>query len=190
MRSQFITKPERKTDKLYTELLDCINSYNKASAFIQKAWNIYEDKFPTNPSVNGAIFEYLIIETLIYEKIQPIYYQAKFCHIKDCSFDIVLYHSDMPVVFSAKVSLRERYKQASYEGEQLRRVYKKARQYLVTLNKQEAAQNKPKLESGDISGIDDIIVASSHEYDDLLLSLEKEEFVKAEPITPIEGKIF
>lgn len=80
------------------------------------------------------------------EEIQPFYYQAKFHHVPPCKCDIVLYDDRRPVVLSVKVSLLERYKQADLEGIALRQVYRQARQYLITLNRQEVARKPPRID--------------------------------------------
>ncbi len=158
------------------------------SQFIGQAWNLYKDNYPSNSSINGRIFEYLVCETLAQSGIFPFYFQAKFHHVPNCEFDIVLYHPRKPVVLSVKTSLRERYKQADLEGMALRQVYRQARQYLITLNAAEAAANRPKIAAGDIIGLDDIIVADNVEYDDLLNRLAAEQFEMAAPVTPIIGR--
>lgn len=153
-------------------------------------WACYKNERKSNPSVNGRIFEYLIVETLSQAGIVPIYFQAKFIHVPNCEFDIVLYHNRRPVVLSAKVSLRERYKQADLEGIALRQVYRQASQHLITLSESEAKANEPKIENGDITGLDTIVVATNSEYDDLIESLKGLELQYAEPIMPIIGKAF
>ena len=190
MRSKIEAILTGSTQAIYCELLDAINSYTSPSAFIDTAWKIYSNKYPNKQSVNGRVFEYLIVETLAQEGIEPIYFQAKFNHVPNCEFDIVLYHHRLPVVLSAKVSLRERYKQADLEGLALRQVYRQASQHLITLSEKEAMANRSKIVSGDISGLDSIVVANKPEYDDLIEHLKKLEFQYGKPITPIKGRLF
>ena len=142
------------------------------------------------PSINGRIFEYIICETLAYENITPFYYQAKFLHVPNCDFDVALYHPGKTVVLTLKVSLRERYKQADLEGIALRQVYRGANSYLITLNEKEALTNKPKIATGDINGLNDIVLANKSEYTDLLLRISKIKYESAIEIMPISGNIY
>lgn len=132
----------------------------------------------------------MVAETLMRQNITPFYFQANFSLVPNCTFDFVLYDDRCPVVLSVKVSLRERYKQADLEGNALRQVYRQAKQYLLTLNDSEAKANKPKIESGDISGLAGIIVACKPEYDSLLKELAVKNFIYAQQIVPILGKVF
>ena len=141
--------------------------------------------------MNGRIFEYMICETLAWKDLVPFYYQAKFSLIPNCEFDIVLYHERHPIILSVKTSLRERYKQADLEGLALKQVYRSAKQYLITLSETEAQNTQKKIESGDISGIEKVIIATNPEYDDLLDTLKKQyNFQEVKTIKPMDGKLY
>ncbi len=171
-------------------MLDAITAYHCPSTFIAAAWKLYTTKYQNNPSINGRVFECLILETLVREGITPFYYQARFLHVPNCDFDIVLYHPESPVVLSAKTSLRERYKQAALEGLALRQVYRRSMQYLITLSVEEAAANKARIASGDIVGLTDIIVASTPDYDAMLEQIGAQTFEYAQKILPLSGRAF
>ena len=110
---------------------------------------------------------------------------------KNCEFDIVLYHERHPIILSVKTSLRERYKQADLEGLALKQVYRSAKQYLITLSETEAQNTQKKIESGDISGIEKVIIATNPEYDDLLDTLKKQyNFQEVKTIKPMDGKLY
>ena len=134
------------------------------------------------------MLEYLICETLKREGITPFYYQAKFKLVPNVDFDLVCYHPSRPVVLSAKVSLRERYKQAVLEGFILGQVYRDSKTYLITLSDEQARERR-KVKSGDIVGLEDIIRADFQDYDAMLEELKKETFTLADPIVPLEGKL-
>lgn len=135
------------------------------------------------------MLEYLICETLKREGITPFYYQAKFKLVPNIDFDLVCYHPSRPVVLSAKVSLRERYKQAVLEGFILGQVYRDSKTYLITLNADEQAREQRKIQSGEVVGLADIIRADFKDYDALLEELKQETFTPAAPIVPLEGKM-
>ena len=138
--------------------------------------------------MNGRVFEFTICETLKREGIAPFYYQANFTLVPNADFDLVCYHPRRPVVLSAKVSLRERYKQADLEGFALRQVYRNARSYLLTLSDEHIGVQE-KIREGDVAGLVDCIRADSPAYDTLLDELKSESFSLAEEIIPIEGKL-
>ncbi len=144
-------------------------------------------KYPSNPSLNGAVFEYLVCETLAREGITPFYYQAKFALVPNADFDVVCYNAKRPVVLSMKVSLRERYKQADLEGIALRQVYRNAESYLITLSNEETIGVSRKIADGDITGLTACVVASSPDYSALLQALKQHAFEYAESIMPITG---
>ncbi|MCS1409040.1 MAG: hypothetical protein M2R45_02219 [Verrucomicrobia subdivision 3 bacterium] len=76
----------------------------------------YLERFGSDPSVNRAIFEFLICETLVRKGITLFYFQVKFKLAPNVEIDIALYNPLRPVVLSAKVSLREHWKQANQKG--------------------------------------------------------------------------
>ena len=71
-----------------------------------------------------------------------------------------------------KTSLRERYKQADLESIALKYVHRKALSYLITLDEKEANGVKNKIVSGDVIGLDNVIVATNPEFDELILELK------------------
>lgn len=169
-------------------MLDGIDDYGKPHEFIRTAYGDYVQTHGSNNAINGRMLEYLICETLKREGITPFYYQAKFKLVPNIDFDLVCYHPSRPVVLSAKVSLRERYKQAVLEGFILGQVYRDSKTYLITLSDEQARERR-KVESGAIVGLKDIIRADFKDYDALLEELKHETFMPTTPIVPLEGKI-
>ena len=169
-------------------MLDSIDGYSLPHEFVRQAYGQYSDNYKSNPSVNGRVFEFIICETLMREGIVPFYYQAKFTLVPNADFDLVCYDPRRPVVLSAKVSLRERYKQADLEGFALSQVYRNARSYLLTLSDEQVGVRE-KIRAGDVAGLTDCIRADSSDYDALLLELKAETFSSAEDIKPIEGRL-
>ncbi len=88
-----------------------------------------------------------------------------------------------------KTSLRERYKQADLEGMALRQVYRRAQTYLITLS-DEAYKIREKISNGDISGLDDCIIAKDDTYNSFLKQIKGRKFEVAKRILPIEGVLF
>lgn len=150
------------------------------------AYRLYEQRFASNPSVNGRIFELLICETLARERVQPFYYQARFERVANADFDIALYHRTRPVVISCKTSLRERYKQADLEGAALKQVYRQAQCFLVTLST-EATNVARKIETGDVGGLDGCVQANTRAFSNLITTLRNMEFTEGLAVQPITG---
>lgn len=165
-----------------------IDDYSKPHEFIRLAYDKYIEEYGSNRNTNGKMLEYLMCETLMREGITPFYFQAKFKLVPNVDFDLVCYHPERPVVLSAKVSLRERYKQAVLEGFILGQVYRNSKSYLVTLSPEQTRERR-KIQSGDVVGLTDCLRADSPDYDALLAALKKETFTLANPIVPLEGKV-
>ena len=90
--------------------------------------------------------------------------------IPNIEFDFVAYSKEIgPIVLSAKTSLRERYKQADLEGMMMRQVHRRAKSYLLTLDKDEAMNVNSKIQEGKVLG-DSMYVALSQSLMILLKS--------------------
>lgn len=174
-----------KAGEIYLTLLDSM-TYGSPSQFVKIAYSKYQQDFPSRPSLNGLIFEFLICEALVREGITPFYYQARFAHVPNADFDIVLYHPYRPVALSAKTSLRERYKQADLEGLALRQVYRNAESHLLTMD-DEYMNVQDKIKSGDVAGLSSCIRADRADFNSLLKTLKGRKFELALPINPLEG---
>lgn len=162
-------------------------TYGEPHGFVREGYDKYTSNYPSKPSLNGRIFEFLICETLVRDDLVPFYYQARFVQVANADFDIVLYHPKKPVVLSAKTSLRERYKQADLEGLALKQVYRGAECYLLTLSDEHGSVQQ-KIEDGDVSGLSACLRADTPYYDALLQELKSSRFQLVEMIAPLIGK--
>ncbi len=177
-----------KAGEIYKAVLSGIGQYALPHAFIGEAYSRYTSGYKSSPSVNGRIFEYAICETLMRESVTPFYYQAQFAFAPIAEFDIVCYHPERPVVLSAKTSLRERYKQAAFEGYLLKGIYGPAQSYLLTLS-EEYKRIRAKIKNETIVGLTDCLRADSPEYDELLKRIKAIRFAEAAPVVPLSGKL-
>lgn len=190
MRSKIQEITAGKSGKIYQQCVNVV-SYKTPCQFVKDLYAEYERRRDeNNAGINGRVFEYAVCETLACENITPFYYQAKFQLVPNAEFDIVLYNDTKPVVLTLKVSLRERYKQSDLEGLALRHVYRGAKSFLITLSENEAPLVKSKISKGDISGLDDCMLANTKEFDDLIKYLSGRKFQKAEYVMPISGRIY
>ena len=162
-------------NKLFPNIFNI--GYNKPSEYIKSCWDTYLRHPGSNNNQNGKIFEYLLATLLIRENILPIYLSAKVAFVPNVIYDLMFYSNEYgPICFSAKTSLRERYKQADLEAIALKYVHRKALNYLITLDTQAAKNAKLKIKEGDIIGLNDVVVATSTEFDNLIDRLTKIEF--------------
>lgn len=158
------------------------------SQFIAAGWHRYEVYPSRTNNLNGRIFEYLLAVTLVREEIFPFFMQAKVAFVPNVNYDILLYTNDnRPICISAKTSLRERYKQAALEAFALKNVHRRAKSYLLTLDAKEAKRESKKLITGDVLGLDAIVVATSHDFDKVIETLKTLEFKTPEPVEVISA---
>jgi hypothetical protein len=129
--------------------------------------------------VNGNVFEVLISVLLYRQGLKPLYQQATIAFVPNVIFDLVLYTKEYgPVVLSIKTSLRERYKQVDLEGTVLRNVHRRARTYLITANKNEAASVNRKITGFDVQGIEKVVYAFGKDMDELVVFLMQLQLVQ------------
>ena len=59
--------------------------------------------------------------------------------------------------------------------------------YLITLEEYKAKSVKEKIKSGDVIGLDDVIIATKPEFDELIACLKKFEFTEPPTVKVIES---
>ena len=161
--------------------------YLRPSEYINMYWNEYL-KYPGNKNLNGRIFEFILATLFIRESILPIYMSAKVAFVPNVIYDIMFYTKENgPICISAKTSLRERYKQADLESIALKYVHRKSLSYLVTLHEQEAKSVQAKIKSGDVIGLDKVVVATNEQFDELITELKELEFSEPPTVKVIQS---
>jgi len=179
-----------KAGRIFEELFPDIYNikYKKPSDFIKHCWNKYEEYPDKNNNLNGIMFEYILASLCIREGLLPLYMSAKVAFVPNVIYDLMFYSKERgPICLSAKTSLRERYKQADLESIALKYVHRKALSYLITLNAKEAKSVKSKIKSGDVIGLDDVIVATDEEFNVLINNLKKLGFEEPPTVKVIES---
>ncbi len=165
-------------DDLYSDILTV--AYTSEHLFMSEMWNRFT---PSNPSLNGAVFEGILAVVFYRSGILPLYVQAKFEFVPNVDFDFVAYSREFgPIILSAKTSLRERYKQADLEGMMLRQVHRRAKSYLITLNEAEAAGVNRKIYDGKVLGLDEVIIATQPAFSERITYLKTLTYYKPEKI--------
>ena len=177
---------EGRSAKVYCQALDRVERYKKPSQFVANLWTCYQSTRKNyNPSITGRVFEYALSEIFKRELIVPFYPQAGVRFIPFATYDFLFYDNQAPVVVSAKTSLRERWKQAAFEGRALQEIYPWAQSYLVTLDPQEAGTIQTKIDEREAPGLAACVVATTSEFDCLIDELNSRTFERAEPVSPI-----
>ena len=154
------------------------------SEFIDYYWNIYQKEYPKNNSVNGGVFEQLLVLSLLREGISPVYVQAELAFVPNVILDIVLYNRKTPITISAKTTLRERWKQADLEAMATKYVHREAKCYVLTLSRDEVKARRS--DKNSYMGINDFILANTKEYDDLINELKRINISASESVKIIQ----
>ncbi len=163
-------------------------TYDSPSEYVTQLWNTYEAHPNRNSNLNGKLFEYILASLCIREGILPLYMSAKVAFVPNVIYDLMFYSSERgPICWSVKTSLRERYKQADLESIALKYVHRKALSYLITLNETEAAGVKAKIKTGDVIGLDDVIIATKPEFDILVQELKAFQFEEPPTVKVIQS---
>lgn len=179
-----------KAEIVFDELFDSFLNvkYSKPSDYVTQYWDRYTKHGENNNNLNGKIFEYVLATLFVREGILPIYMSAKVAFVPNVIYDLMFYTAERgPICISAKTSLRERYKQADLEAIALKYVHRKALSYLVTLEEREAKSVKQKIKTGDVIGLDNVVVATSPEFDELINELKEFQFSEPPIVKVIES---
>ena len=176
-----IVKSKTKGYRVFMEHIapDFMSNTMEPSEYVRFCWNNYENSgVERNNSLNGTIFELIIATLFVKEGILPLHLQAQVAFVPNVNFDAVLYtHENGPIGLSLKTSLRERYKQADLEAVALKYVHRKAENYLLTMDREEAESVSRKIATGAVLGLDKAVLASSDEFDSFVNNLKSKAFV-------------
>jgi len=154
--------------------------YKKPSSYFNFFWNKYENfktkykinnKEAINNSYNGDALEIILAHLFDREgfKIEKMDEEIK--NVKYVKPDFLIKGNNKSKFFiSAKVSIRERWKQADWEATKFKKKYPSARCILIMNDEREYLGLKSKI--NDLF-IDDVVLASSADLDDLIKSIKK-----------------
>ncbi|MBS2126418.1 hypothetical protein J8J04_01805 ['Fragaria x ananassa' phyllody phytoplasma] len=180
----FININQFNTNNQTVKILKCF--FNKATFNLaineymtinhQRLNDYFEDHYinsQTQKVIRGKINEYLILLYLRNQGITNLHPQAYLFFIPDIKFDLVLFTQTKRIIaFNFKTCLRERYKQAMAEGQQLKKLDTRFEFYLLTNNETETQRLNDKIQQGKIQGINQIInvfsASANHFFQNLL----------------------
>lgn len=146
------------------------------------------DRGQWEKTVKGKVFEHLTAEMLLMHGIVPVYAQVGVWHVPQSKIDFLLFDERAPVIFTCKMSLAERWRQAAYEGMCLKQVYRHAECYVICADKDDVRRRNRNITDGEIGGVDKCHMVDSLDMQKLLVRLAKRKFSFAEKIDPIQGK--
>jgi len=142
---------------------------DQPSKYVEYIWSKAEKDERLTRDVRGKFFELVIASCFMKNEILPFFWQAQLEFVPLANFDLVVYTEERgPVVLSLKTSIRERYKQAEFEAQAMKDVHRRAKNFLVTMEKDEAVSLQAKIDSGVLSGIDGVVVANEKSFDELI----------------------
>lgn len=186
-----IVKSKTKGYKVFMDYIapDFLNNTMKPSEYVKFCWNRYENsEIVRNNALNGTVFEIIIATLFVKENIVPLHLQAQVAFVPNVNFDAILYTNETgPIGLSLKTSLRERYKQADLEAIALKYVHRKAQNYLLTMDIDEANSVSDKIKNGDVLGLNQAILATSEEFDGFIEELKKKTFISPGSIEIIKA---
>ncbi|OCS85500.1 hypothetical protein A6K76_15225 [Caryophanon latum] len=144
------------------------------SKFINIYWDLYVNRYESSNSMNGTIFENLVIIALGRAGIENIYFQTELTYVPSAIFDVFLYHPEGSYALSIKTTLRERWKQADLEALAIKQVHKDVQCFVVTLSKSEVGARRKR--DNLYAGLDGFVLANSEEFDNLVAELITKQF--------------
>lgn len=151
--------------------------YKSPSLYNDRVWKLLNSAISDNSS-RGSAFEFLIAFTLMRENISPFYYQVEFSNIPWAEFDILIYTKEIgPIVFSCKTSLRERWKQAEFEAQLLRRDFPESRSFLITMDPKESSVAN-KIKNGPKTGLEKVMRSNQPAFDRIIQEIKDYTIIK------------
>ncbi|QYC30721.1 hypothetical protein HGD80_02615 [Paulownia witches'-broom phytoplasma] len=138
--------------------------------------------------LRGKINEYLILIYLRHLGITQQYPQAYLFFIPDIKFDLVLFTKTKRIIaFGIKTSLRERYKQAIIEAQQLKKLDTRFEYYLLTNDAVETQRLNNKIQNGKVQGINKVVDCFSQKANAFFETFSQRQFVPFSEINLIKN---
>ncbi|MEC4558632.1 MAG: hypothetical protein U9532_00345 ['Conium maculatum' witches'-broom phytoplasma] len=139
--------------------------------------------------IRGKINECLILLYLRNQGIKHLYPQSSLFFIPDNKFDLVLFTQKKRIMaFNFKTCLRDRYKQAMVEGQQIKKLDTRFEYYLLTNNEPETQRLNHKIKQGKVQRINAVINLFSHSAQAFFQHLLTNTFVPFRDINLIKNK--
>ncbi len=161
----------------------------RPSMFVNEIFETIEKKFNPGNAVRGSIFEYLIMCVFFRENIVPFFCQGNLSFVPNVVFDFILFDlNKKPIIISVKTSSRERYKQVELESLAAKNVHRNARCIYITYE-DDGAMIEKKIQSREITGIDEVYTTQDKEFDKLINELSKKNYLNPESVKIVKTGI-
>ncbi len=155
----------------------------KPSEFMKRGLDYFHANFTSDNNLHGAVLHALVERCLQQNGVVPFYTEVEMQFIPVARYDIVVFTKRLgPVNLSLKTTLRERWKQAEFEGMALRRVFRRSRVYVVNNSESETRTRKAKMSQ--CEAIRDFVVCTSENFDKLVEDL-KRWVPRTAPVVPL-----
>ncbi|WP_334347470.1 hypothetical protein [Candidatus Phytoplasma prunorum] len=156
---------------------------------LNQYFTTYQYNSQSQKVIRGKINEYLILFYFQHRRITNLYPQASLFYIPDIKFDLVLFEiKKRIVVFSMKTTLRDRYKIAILEAQQLKKLDTRFEFYLLTNNTTEAQRLQHKISTGKVPMINQVVNLFDPSADIFFKQLNQRHFVMFNDINIIKNK--
>lgn len=143
----------------------------KPHELMQHGLSYLAANFKSSKNLNGAVLQALVEECLRANDVVPFYSEVTMQFVPVARYDIIVYTRKFgPINLSLKTTLRERWKQAEFEGMALRRVHRRARVYVVNNSRIETVTRRNK--RSQCEAIRDFIVCTTADFDKLIADLK------------------
>jgi hypothetical protein len=162
-----------KQDLVISKVLDAVRKKAtlKPHEFMQYGLDYFAANFTSNKNLNGAVLQALVEECLRLNGVLPFYSEVTMQFVPVARYDIIVYTRKFgPINLSLKTTLRERWKQAEFEGMALRRVHRRARVYVVNNSQSETDTRRSK--RNQCEAIRDFVVCTTPVFDKLIADLK------------------
>lgn len=166
--------------------------YTVPSEYVKSSWFLYQ-KIKINVqrksnTVDSDVFRIIIFNVLIHENILPFHVDSKVAFVSDVKFDIVLYTIKNELIcISLNPFLKKQIELYDLETMLLKHFYKKSISYLLTLDEHNMKAEITDDYKKKCVWLNDIIDATSINFDTLIEEFKKFHFSVSPTINIIES---
>ena len=162
-----------------------LNTYSPSKAFV-KIWKHLKPK-----SNQNKIFQRLIVSIFYCNKISPLYFDSSFFPYKNIEFDCATFSKENgPIIIHLIKNCESSLGEIINKNNLLRQIYPTLISFLVTMDAKEAANANKKIKTGQILGLDEVVVADTAAFDKLIDELKTYTLYDPEPVEVLTSTRF
>ncbi len=160
------------------------------SNYYRALWEKYVNS-PDFGHYDDAIFKSLILSIMVIDNIKEIHLQATLFPYLNIEHDCILYSKERgPIILNFSFKTIKRHNFFALQASILKQAYPHARSFLITMDEREAAVINTKIKTGQILGLDNVIVANQSSFDDLIKELKSYTLYKPDPVNVLTSARF